>query len=986
MDSKSHVVPVAIENEMQQSYLDYAMSVIVSRALPDCRDGFKPVHRRILYAMHSTGNHYNKPYRKSARVVGEVMGKYHPHGDMPIYGALVRMAQNFSLRAPLVDGQGNFGSIDGDSPAHMRYTEARLEKITDLGLLLDIDYDTVDFQDNYDGSEREPTVLPARFPNLLVNGANGIAVGMATNIPTHNIGEVVDACCAYLENEHISVEELMQYVPAPDFPGGGEILGYKQSRIALTTGRGSIIMRGGVVFETLANNRKAIVITSIPYQVNKSELVKSIEVLNNTKVIEGLAEISDETNKLGIRVVIELKKDVEPEVVLNQLYRHTQLQTTFGVNMLALSNGLPVLMNLRSAIASFLKFREEIITRRTKYLLNKARDKAHVLIGLLIALESIDQVIALIKGATDVLAAKEALLSVKWPAHTAKEFVALVDSPFNKFQSDSAFCYLSEEQVKAILEMRLQRLTGLEYSKIVDELKTLASEITDSIRILNSRSVLLNIIRDELLEIKQNFDTPRCTQIVDAAAHMEDEDLIQEEDVVVIVTKNGYIKRTSLDGYRTQRRGGRGRIGMNVYEDDTITKVLVSSTHDALLFFSNLGRVYKIKVYKLPVCSMQSKGRAIVNILALSSPGERITNIITLSKELNAKKAENDDEYHNDSFVGDIDDSDNGDDDSSVANYDAQHDHVKDDVKTYYTEEDNAVAIRDTIPDSSICDDEGEIVAADTEVSILFATKNGKVRRNKLSDFHKVPTSGKIAIKLDDDDRLVGVTTCLPSDHVLLATKQGKAVRFPVNNLRIFKSRTSDGVIGVVLSLQDDAVVSMSMLRGVEIDYQKRDALFRIDAAERIKIARIALNGDYKQAEEVAAASLTACEISHEELSVTDVINLVRNEEFIITINSFGFGKLTSAYDYRVVNRGSKGIINMNLDASNAYVVSSFAVKQDDEILIFSEQGVVIRTAIDQIRIAGRNTIGVRLINLKDENDNVSSISMVPIDSGSEVI
>lgn len=970
---QGNVIPVAIENEMQESYLDYAMSVIVSRALHDCRDGLKPVHRRILYAMHDTGNHYNKPYRKSARVVGEVMGKYHPHGDLPIYGAMVRLAQDFSLRAPLVDGQGNFGSIDGDSPAHMRYTEARLEKIADLGLLLDIDKETVDFCDNYDGSEREPVVLPARFPNLLVNGANGIAVGMATNIPTHNIGEVVDACCAYLENENVTVEELMRYVPAPDFPGGGEILGYKQSRIALMTGRGGIMVRGKAVFENLPNNHKAIVISSIPYQVNKAELVKSIEVLSTNKTIEGIIEVSDETNKLGMRVVVELKKDVEPEVVLNQLYRHTQLQTSFGVNMLALQNGVPVLMNLLTAISAFVKFREEIVTRRTRCMLSRARDKAHILVGLLIALESIDRVIATIRRAQDAVAARTALLAMRWPASTVREFIALIDSPLNRYEEEDGQCVFSEEQVKAILDMKLQRLTGLEYAKVVEELKLLSSEIEDNLRILGSRDLLLDVIKRELLEIKDVFGTPRSTCIVDAVANIEDEDLIQEEDVVITVTRNGYIKRTSLDGYRIQRRGGRGRVAMNAYDDDVITKVLVSSTHDSLLFFSDMGRVYKIKVYKLPVGSMQSKGRAMVNILALCDPGEKITNIIALCNKETSERIKD-----TEGVVMTDDSVDIGGNEDNRVDEPNWSDSVDDEV------EDESIPHRECCEycaDHNVHD--GSSTVGD-EPSILFVTMKGRIRRNMLSDFYNIPTSGKLAMRLADGDRLVDVVTCTPSDHVLLATRQGKAVRFPVSNLRVFKSRTSDGVSGVVLSLLDDAVVSISILRGVEIGYHERDVLLRIDVMLRVKITRMVSEGRREQAESMVVSFIKKHSIDVAGVTIAQIVDYACNEEFIITITNLGFGKRTSAYEYRVVSRGSKGIINMNLGASGASVISSFAVKQGDEILVLSESGVVIRTAVDQVRIAGRDTMGVRLMNMRDENDKVSSVSVIQTEDDSD--
>ncbi len=958
-DQQRGIVQVAIDKEMEQSYLDYAMSVIVGRALPDCRDGLKPVHRRILYAMYNTGNNYDKPYRKSARVVGEVMGKYHPHGDMPIYGALVRMAQDFSLRAPLIDGQGNFGSIDGDSPAQMRYTEARLQKISTLGLLIDIDNDTVDFSDNYDGSEQEPVILPARYPNLLVNGSNGIAVGMATNVPTHNLGEVIDACCAYLDNENITIDELVCHVPAPDFPSGGEILSSRQSRTAMMTGRGGIAIRGIARFENIGTHHKSIVISEIPYQVNKAELVKSIETLSTNKTIEGIAEIRDETNKLGIRIVVELKRDIEPEVVLNQLYRCTQLQTSFGVNMLALRDGIPIVMNLLDIISSFIKFREEVVTRRTKYLLSKARDRAHILVGLLLALENIDNVISLIRSSKDTAAARDALLKTKWSAKTAQVLIKLVDNPLNRIEEDEVSCYLSDDQVKAILEMKLQRLTGLEYDKIANELNNLSKEINYFQSILESRTLLMGVIRQELIEIKTNFGTPRLTKIIDVALSVDDEDLIQEEEVVVVVTKNGYIKRTPLDQYKTQRRGGKGRSAMNVYEDDIITKVIVSCTHDALLFFSNYGKVYKMKVYKLPSGSMQSKGRAIINMLSLSDPEEKITNIITLSKEICKVKQK---EYFtkndkNGNGIGNI---------------------VENNEINIIDDELDLTDLGNINDHSSIAEDIGESDNNDDdEVSILFATMKGKIRRNSLRDFYNIPSSGKIAIRLSDGDRLIGVITCTSKEHVLLATKQGKAVRFPVTDVRIFKSRTSDGVTGVTLSLKDDAVVSLSILKGINIEFIKREELLKIEPLRRIKIANLLSTNNTEQITTSIIDIAKKSDIDLSIINIEELIYYIENEEFIITINDLGFGKRTSAYEYRVVKRGSKGIINMNLSTTSASIISSTAINENDEILIFSKNGTVIRTAANQIRIAGRDTLGVRLMSFKNKNEIISSISVI---------
>lgn len=931
-DLMRDVVPVSIEKEMQQSYLDYAMSVIVSRALPDCRDGLKPVHRRILYAMYDTGNDYNKPYRKSSRVVGEVMGKYHPHGDSAIYAAVVRMAQDFSLRATLIDGQGNFGSIDGDSPAHMRYTEVRLTKISNDGILQDLGKETVDFQDNYDGSEQEPKVLPARLPNLLVNGSSGIAVGMATNIPTHNVGEVIDACCAYLANEGITVEELVEYIPAPDFPGGGKILGRGAARTALCTGRGSVMMRGTGEIE-VHDKQKRVVITELPYQVNKAEFVRSIEILSKEKKIDGITEVRDETNKLGMRVAIDIRRDVEPEVVLNQLYRNTQLQTSFGVNMLALRDGMPVLMNVLDIIKAFIEFREEVVTRRTTFFLNKCRDKAHILIGLLVAVNNIDEIIALIRQSKDVENAKAALLAKKWNANMAKSFIELIDKFSNEID-ESGLCYFTETQVKAILEMRLQRLTNLEYQKIIDELDGLVKEIARYLEILGSRTVLKEVIKQELIEIKDNFSTPRKTQIEDGGHDIDDESLIQQEDMVVTITRSGYIKRTSLISYKTQRRGGKGRSSMNVDEDDMITDLLVVNTHDFILFFSNIGRVYRMKVHKLPVGSLQSKGRAIINLLALSE-GEKITNVISIP----ADSKKNEGKY------------------------------------------------------------------------LIFATSSGKVRRNRISDFDNIQSSGKIAIKLAEKDNLVGVVMCDNAQHVLLATAQGKAVRFPVEKLRVFKGRSSEGIRGVRVSLKNDYVVSISILNGIRVLPEIKDQFLKIDVRKRIILADLLMKTEYnfqyssshdnkaggvvhidgetkvKIDKAMHIAQQVIKEIPKPEsetlellpkLTIDNVLELAANEQFILTVNSAGYGKRTSAYEYRVIGRGGQGITNMNLQNAKTLVVSSFPVYYKDEIIVLTHSGMVIRTPVNQIRIIGRSTVGVRIIDVKDSAENVVSVNKIP--------
>lgn len=959
-----NTISTHIETVMQKSYLEYAMSVIISRALPDCRDGLKPVHRRILYAMHDTGNYHNKPYRKSARVVGEVMGKYHPHGDAPIYGSLARMAQHFSLRAPLIDGQGNFGSIDGDPPAHMRYTEARLEKLSDHGMLMDIDKDTVDFQDNYDNSEKEPVVLPTRFLNILANGSSGIAVGMATNIPTHNIGELTDACCAYLDNELIAVQDLIKYVPGPDFPGGGEILGSNRTKIALMTGRGSIVIRGKANIEHV-NKQQSIIITELPYQVNKAELISTIENLSRDKIIDGITEISDETNKLGMRIVINVRRDAEPEVILNQLYRHTQLQTSFGVNMLALKNGKPQVMNLLDFVSSFIKFREEVVTRRTQFLLNKTRDRAHLLIGLLIAVDNIDEIISLIKKSKDVIDAKNALLERRWKIGVAGPMIALIKDRRNKTEEDGAYCYFTEDQVKAILDMKLQRLTGLEHTKIVKELEELVNEIKYYMEILKSRVLLFNVIREELLEIKENFSTPRRTIITQNATDISDESLIQNEVVVITVTRGGYIKRVTLNSYKAQHRGGKGRSSMNVHEDDSIINVLITNNHDSILFFSNIGRVYRLKVYKIPQGSMQSKGRALINMLSLSE-NEKITNIITVHSSYNnvtSKKngKDNDDESYEDD-VNDIISKD-----------------YKDELLDKEDDKDDAVNGNDKNDDDNEDDKSNK-----DKLYIVFATANGNVRRNALSDFDRIPSSGKIAIKLLEEDNLIGVVLCKCDDHVLLATAQGKAVRCAVTNLRVFKGRNSSGTRGVKLSIKNDSVISISILHGIKISQEKREIYLKINDAKRIAISNAKADGEDDKVMKLISSSIIENGIDTNVLSVQEILELVLREEFILTVNNIGYGKRTSAYEYRVINRGGQGILNIKLPNKKSYVVSSFSVKPDDEVMLLTDSGTMIRTPIKQIRITSRGAIGVRIINLKDSKDKVTSVTKISIEEGAE--
>lgn len=880
-ENSTELFPVSIEAEMKKSYLDYAMSVIVSRAIPDVRDGLKPVHRRILYGMLELGCEAGKPYKKSARIVGDVMGKFHPHGDSAIYDALVRMAQPFSMELPLVDGQGNFGSMDGDNAAAMRYTESRLAKAAHA-LLDDIRMDTVDWQDNYDGSELEPKVLPAAFPNILVNGAGGIAVGMATNIPPHNLGEVIDACCLYLDNNNVTIDELMQACPGPDFPTGGTILGVGGCRAAMHTGRGSVIMRGKTEIEENAKGRYAIIITEIPYQVNKARMIERIAELVQEKKIEGISDIRDESDKQGVRVVVEVKKDAVPDVVLNQLYSYTPLQTSFGVNMLALDNGRPELMNLKHVITSFVRFREEVITRRTLFKLGKARDRAHTLVGLAIAVANIDEVIAVIKAASDPNAAREELMKRSWPAEDVLSLLRLVDDSGNVVRDGKI--KFTEAQARAILELKLHRLTGLEREKIDEEMKELAAEITEYLSILADRVKLYGILRAELLDAKEKFATPRRTVIEMSEFEADIEDLIQREDMVVTVTANGYIKRTPLSTYRAQRRGGKGRSGMDVRDEDITSELLVVNTHTPVLFFSNKGQVYKLKVYKLPVGAANTRGKALVNIFPLSE-GETITTFMPLPE------------------------------------------------------------------DESKWDD----------MHIFFATAKGNVRRNDLSDFHEIRASGKIAIRMDEDDKLVSVKVCGENDHVLLAARGGKCIRFPVNDVRVFKSRTSDGVRGMKLADKDE-VVSMTILHGIDCTAEERQAYVkRASALRRVE-------GEVEVAEEAVT-----------EVTLTDerFAEMQTAEEFILTVTENGYGKRSSAYEYRTTGRGGSGIVGIITSERNGKVVASQPVAKEGEIMLMTDRATVIRCPIADIRIAGRNTQGVTILKTS-EGEKVVSVVCVP--------
>ncbi|MDG1438344.1 MAG: DNA gyrase subunit A, partial [Emcibacteraceae bacterium] len=865
----SNISDITIEEEMKVSYLDYAMSVIVSRALPDVRDGLKPVHRRILYSMYENNYDWTKAYRKSARVVGDVMGKYHPHGDSAIYDAMVRMAQDFSLRLPLIDGQGNFGSMDGDPPAAMRYTEARMAK-TASGLLEDIDEDTVGFQANYDESEHEPTVLPARFPNLLVNGAGGIAVGMATNIPPHNLGEVIEACCAYIDNPEITLEELVDIVPGPDFPTGGLIMGGAGARSAEMTGRGSIVMRGRTHIEEPKAGREAIIITEVPYQVNKSRMIEHIADCVRSKRIEGISDLRDESDRDGVRVYVGIKRDAVAEVVLNQLFRYTPLQTSFGANVLALCGGRPEVLNLHNIIEHFVRFREEVITRRTKHRLKKARDRAHLLVGLVIAVNNLDKIVAMIRKSTNPAEARASLLNEDWDALDVAEYIELINEP-GRMIVDGKY-KLSEKQVRAILELRLHRLTALGRDDIGDELKELSIKIEDFIDILSSRERLYGIMREEIVAYGQEFATPRRSEFAADAFGFEDEDLIQVEDMVVTVTTTGYIKRVALDTYRAQRRGGKGRSGMSTKEEDVLSNVFVSNTHVPILFFSNLGQVYKLKVWKLPLGSPTSKGKALINLLPLQQ-GETISTILPLPED-------------EDSWA---------------------------------------------------------------DLHAIFATSKGNVRRNLLSDFSNVRSNGKIAIRLSEGDSLIGVAACSEEDDVLMAAKGGKCIRFPATKVRLFKGRNSDGVRGIKL-VEGDKVVSMSILHHVNMEQDHKVAYLRYASAKR--------RGENPDA---------PAEIDAERL-----IALEEREEFILSMTVNGYGKRTSSYEYRVTGRGGSGIINIETSDRNGAVCGAFPIDENDQLMMVTDQGRLIRVPVHDVRVAGRNTQGVTLFKVGDDEHIVS--------------
>lgn len=872
---------VDIVDEMKSSYLDYAMSVIIARALPDVRDGLKPVHRRILFAADEGGMVAGKPYRKCAKIVGDVMGNYHPHGDLAIYMSLVRMAQDWSMRVPLMDGQGNFGSMDPDAPASMRYTEARLAKVAN-NLLDDLDKDTVDFIDNYDGSRQEPSVLPARFPNLLVNGAGGIAVGMATNIPPHNLGEIIRAALAYIDNPAITVDELIEIVPAPDFPTGPLILGKGGARNAYRTGRGSIMMRARHEIEEGRGDRRSIVLTSIPYQVGKSALVEKIAEAAKDKRIEGISDIRDESSRKGVRVVIDLKRDATPDVVLNQLWRHTPAQSGFSANMLAIRGGRPEILNLREFIEAFINFREEVITRRTKFELNKARERAHILLGLVVAVTNMDEVVRIIRGSASPAEARAALLDRSWPIDEIAPYIKLVEAIEADIEGDTY--QLSEIQVRAILELRLNRLTALGREEIAAELSALAVNIEGYLEILGDLNKLYDVMRGELEAIMLEFATPRLCEITSSWDGVDDEDLMEREEMVVTVTQTGYIKRTALNIFREQKRGGKGRAGMATKDEDVVVELFVTSTHTPVLFFSNIGKVYRMKVWKLPEGGPQTKGRPMVNLLPLAD-GETISNVLALPE-----------------------------DEAEWAN-----------------------------------------------LNVMFATARGYVRRNSMDSFASIPGNGKIAMKFEGDDegdRLIGVELLEPSDDILLASRHGKAIRFAGDAIRQFQSRNSTGVRGISLK-DDDELISLSILKRVGTSSEEREAYLKY-------------------------APWKADREGEPTLSAERMAELEENEQFILTVCANGFGKLSSAYEYRRMGRGNQGVSNINQIERNGLVVASFPTTKNEQLMLVTDQAKLIRIPLDSLRVLGRSTAGVRLFKVANDEHVVSAAKIAESDDDTD--
>ena len=854
---KNNHKPIYVYDEMSSSYLSYAMSVIISRALPDVRDGLKPVHRRIIYAMYKGGFDWTKQFRKSARIVGDVIGKYHPHGDQAVYDALVRLTQDFSMSLPLIDGQGNFGSIDGDPAAAMRYTETKLAKISQF-LIDDIEKNTIEFTSNYDETEKEPTVLPSQFPNLLVNGAGGIAVGMATTIPPHNLGEIVDATIAFINNREITISQLMKKVPGPDFPTGGIIIGKDNLKQGYNKGRGSIKIRGEIEEESLKNGKERLVIKSIPYQVNKSILNEKIAELARDKKIEGISDIRDESNREGVRVVIDLRRNVEPETVKRQLYKLTQVETSFGFNTLAISNGKPKILNLKEFISEFVKFREITLTKKIKFDLKKAQDRAHILLGISVAVENIDSIIKIIKKSENVDLAKKALLAKKWKIVKTNELLKLIESE----KSKSSYS-LSNEQVSSILDLKLQKLTAYGINEIKVEIKKLAELISKYQKILKSKKDLFNLIIDELNNIKDKFSVKRRTKIIDAVLNYNIEETIQKEAVVITITHKGYIKRGSLSSVKIQKRGGKGKTGIKTRDEDYVIQIFTANSHTPVLFFSTQGLVYKLKAWKIPQGLASSKGKTLFNLLPLKSH-HSISSIMPLPENENEWK------------------------------------------KLY----------------------------------VIFATLNGKVRKNSLEDFANIQSTGKIAMKLDENDKIIGVRICREDQDIVLSTQLGKCIRFMSKKLRIFKGRSSKGIKGIELG-QGDKVISLSVVDSGNLKNQTAKNILKNGSADKNKKSEV-----------------------------------LAKQKYILSITKNGFGKRTSFYEYRVTNRGGKGIIGIVNSSRNGDVAASFPVNEGDEIILSTDKGRVIRCAVKEIRSAGRNTQGVRIFKLSGEEKVVSAIKI----------